>query len=431
MKKLRQALILFGITLFSWTSVGFAQVFGVNTATEYEAFLSPEQELGAANGSKAQGYGRLSFAEDLSTAKLNVFLKNVDIAQITAFHIHCGSPNVLGPIIADLSTFGKFTETIVNGQLSVSLTNDNVTFVTMPPPTPTPGTSFTLPLPEGCPNDYGQLGQVYTIAGMEALARKGLLYFNLHTAQHSFYGEIRGQLYPLTQYKAAPTQDNVTYGTDTFNTYVAHLSPQQELGAANGSKANGTGTIRFTQNLSSADVELKINNLEVSQIAMIHLHCGSPNVLGPYIIHFGDVANKIVDGKLSVKLTNKDIVFVKQAPPPPDLSSSFTLPLPEGCPNDIGQVGQVYTIAGLEALARKGLLYFNVHSLEHAFYGEIRGQLTSAAPRADRAVYDNSMLMIPSVDLLDGQGKTLTYKVEMQKLDVDNWLFELKSATEK
>ncbi len=29
----------------------------------------------------------------------------------------------------------------------------------------------------------------------EALARKGVLYFNLHTKAHTFYGEMRGQIY--------------------------------------------------------------------------------------------------------------------------------------------------------------------------------------------------------------------------------------------
>ncbi|AUI69128.1 CHRD domain-containing protein [Beggiatoa leptomitoformis] len=433
MKKVIHSFLLLTTSLFLWTSAVFSQqaVFGVNTFTEYEAFLSAEQELGEENNSPAQGYGRLSFADDLSTAKLDVFIKDVDVNQITAFHIHCGSPNVLGPIIADLSVFGNFTDTIVNGHFAATLTNEHIVFVTMPPPAPNAGESFTLPLPEGCPNDYGQLGQVYTIAGLEALAKKGLLYFNLHTVTNPFYGEMRGQLYPLTQYKSAPTASSISFGTDSFTHYTANLSPKQELGEANGSQASGQGTVSFVQNLSYAQVELTINNLDASQLTAIHIHCGSPNVLGPYIIHFGDVATKVVNGKLSMKLTNKDIVFVTQAPPPPELGQSFTLPLPEGCPNDIGQVGQVYTIAGLEALARKGLLYFNVHTVTNAFYGEIRGQLGSEHPRADRAVYDNNYLMIPAVDVLDQDGKTVTYKADMMRLNTDNWLFELTSATEK
>ncbi|WP_040294949.1 CHRD domain-containing protein [Beggiatoa alba] len=423
-------LLLTGLTAGLHSFYAQATVFGVNTVTEYEAFLSPAQELGEANNSQAQGYGRLSFADDLSNAKLEIFLKNVDMNQVTAFHIHCGSPNVLGPIVTNLADFGAFTDTFVDGHFSATITNSNIVFVTMPPPTPPIGQSFTLPLPEGCPNDYGQLGQVYTVAGLAWLAEKGLLYFNLHTAEHAFYGEIRGQLYPLTQYKATPTAENVTYGTDSYNEYTANLSPEQELGEASGSVASGTGTLRFKQDMSSAQVELTIRDFDTSQITAIHLHCGTPNVLGPYIIHFGDVASKFVDGKLSVTLTNDDIVFVKQAPPPPDLAASFTLPLPEGCPNDYGQVGQVYTIAGLEALARKNALYFNVHSVENAFYGEIRGVLKAPLPRVDRASYENAQLTVPAIDVLDSDGKTATYKADLIRTDSMSWLFELKTIEE-
>ena len=63
--------------------------------------------------------------------------------------------------------------------------------------------------PESCPVDAGfpfspdelvkrqpLASQVKTLSGMEYLARKGVLYFNLHTRAHTFYGEMRGQIYP-------------------------------------------------------------------------------------------------------------------------------------------------------------------------------------------------------------------------------------------
>jgi hypothetical protein len=37
-----------------------------------------------------------------------------------------------------------------------------------------------------------------TISSLEYLARKGVLYFNLHTKANTFYGEVRGQIYPAT-----------------------------------------------------------------------------------------------------------------------------------------------------------------------------------------------------------------------------------------
>jgi hypothetical protein len=37
-----------------------------------------------------------------------------------------------------------------------------------------------------------------TISALEYRARKGVLYFNLHTKANTFYGEVRGQIYPAT-----------------------------------------------------------------------------------------------------------------------------------------------------------------------------------------------------------------------------------------
>jgi hypothetical protein len=43
------------------------------------------------------------------------------------------------------------------------------------------------------------LGKVKTVAGMEYIARLGELYFNMHTKGHMFYGDLRGQLIPVTR----------------------------------------------------------------------------------------------------------------------------------------------------------------------------------------------------------------------------------------
>jgi len=63
---------------------------------------------------------------------------------------------------------------------------------------PTLPSNLPITLPEGCPIELGLPGQVVTVAGIDYLARKGALYFNVHTAEHSFYGEMRGQIYPAT-----------------------------------------------------------------------------------------------------------------------------------------------------------------------------------------------------------------------------------------
>lgn len=182
---------------------------GATTFTTYEAWLSPAQEpgeesetpklleksLGATKPStlraerKSRGWGRVRFSKDLTTATIDVEIKGVDPADILMFHIHCGPPGGLGPIIVDLGKHGDLTKNLTTGKLSVNVTNADLTFASMLPK------GFKFHLPESCPVEPGWPIQVKTLAGLEYLARKGVLYFNLHTKAHTFYGEMRGQLY--------------------------------------------------------------------------------------------------------------------------------------------------------------------------------------------------------------------------------------------
>lgn len=180
---------------------------GGTTFTTYEAFLSPAQEpgeesetpkpllksLGATKPStpraqrKSRGWGRVRFTRDLSAAFVDVEIKGVDAADILMFHIHCGPPGGLGPIVVDLGKRGDLTQHLAAGKLSLQLGNEDLTFVSMLPK--------AFKLPESCPVEPGYPIQVKTLSGLEYLARKGVLYFNLHTKAHTYYGEMRGQLY--------------------------------------------------------------------------------------------------------------------------------------------------------------------------------------------------------------------------------------------
>jgi hypothetical protein len=185
-------------------------------------------------------------------------------------------------------------------------------------------------------------------------------------------------------------------GATTFTVYEAWMSPAQEpgeetevpkpleksLGSTAPSvirenrKSRGHGQLRFAKDMSKAYVEVEIQGVNPDDIRMFHIHCGPPGVLGPIIVDFGESgspAKKFVDGKFSVELTNKNVVFVKDMP---GLKPS----LPEGCPAELGLPGQVKTLAGLESLARKGALYFNLHTKAHTYYGEMRGQLYAVQP---------------------------------------------------
>lgn len=191
--------------------------FGEHSFNDYEAFLHPAQEPGEAIDSDAKGYGLLRFPENLSSGQVEVEISGVDPSEINGFHIHCGPPGVLGPIVINLGEFGPFEETIVDGHFSATLSNEDIVKTDSPPDLPEgvpqlPDEGLPhshedlaqLPddiprLPEGCPIDSNFPGQVITLAGVESLAKRGLLYFNVHTEEHSFYGEMRGQIYPAEE----------------------------------------------------------------------------------------------------------------------------------------------------------------------------------------------------------------------------------------
>ena len=184
---------------------------GATTYVVYESFLSPAQEPGeesevpkplekSLGGTKpatpraqraSRGWGRVRFTRDFPSALVDVEIKGVDPADILMFHIHCGPPGGLGPVLVDLGKFGSLPQKLAGGKLSVKLANEDLTWVSM-----LPKGLKNLTLPESCPAEIGFPTQTKTLVGMESLARRGLLYFNLHTKAHTYYGEMRGQLAP-------------------------------------------------------------------------------------------------------------------------------------------------------------------------------------------------------------------------------------------
>jgi hypothetical protein len=141
---------------------------------------------------KSLGYGRIRFTKDLSRAYVDVEIAGINPQDIVMFHVHCGPPGVLGPIIVNFGEFGDLTKNLAGGKMSVELTNKNITFVKDMP-------GLKPSVPESCPVDIGMPTQAMTISAMEYLAHKGVLYFNLHTKTNMFYGEVRGQIHPVKE----------------------------------------------------------------------------------------------------------------------------------------------------------------------------------------------------------------------------------------
>jgi CHRD domain-containing protein len=184
----------------------------------FEAFLSPHQEPDeeentpattpqifrstAPSISRAQreaaghrGHGRLRFSNDLSRAFVDVRVEGVQTDAINMFHIHCGKPGILGPIIVDFALATDLKANIADGLFSVELTNEHIV------KTAEHGHGVIGAFTMGCVIPSLSLGtlkptKISTIAGMAQIAREGELYFNLHTTGQTYFGDMRGQIYP-------------------------------------------------------------------------------------------------------------------------------------------------------------------------------------------------------------------------------------------
>ncbi len=123
---------------------------------------------------------------------MDVKIENVTIEEINMFHIHCGRPDLLGPILVDFALMGDVQANFADdGVFSVTVTNADIEA------TSASGHGLVGAFTAGCPVIPGLPDDVKTIAGMAYIAQQGELYFNLHTQAQTFYGDIRGQLYPV------------------------------------------------------------------------------------------------------------------------------------------------------------------------------------------------------------------------------------------
>ena len=180
----------------------------------FEAYLSPQQEPAEEEDTPAlapsvfkstepsvprnertsRGHGVLVFDRDLSRAEVRVEVENVDADSIVMFHIHCGRPGQLGPIIADLGIGRDLSAEFADGVFTAEITNELIVATTEN------GHGITGAFTAGCPIvPTAPGGKVTTIAGMAQIGFQRELYFNLHTAGQTFYGDIRGQMHPIDE----------------------------------------------------------------------------------------------------------------------------------------------------------------------------------------------------------------------------------------
>lgn len=187
---------------------------GQEIGSIFEAFLSPHQEGGEEedtpgftpdvfkstapsvprNERQSRGHGVIAFTNDLSKAYVYLAIEGVNTEDIVMFHLHCGRPGQLGPIIVDFSLMGDLHEYLDDNMLALEVTNDDLMAVV------DHGEGLVGALTAGCPIIAANpVDKVTTISGMETIARQGELYFNLHTKGQTFFGDIRGKVQEVKQ----------------------------------------------------------------------------------------------------------------------------------------------------------------------------------------------------------------------------------------
>jgi hypothetical protein len=156
---------------------------------------TPSQSRAAREAAGHRGHGKIRFSKDLSRAWVDVRVDGVKPATINMFHIHCGKPGILGPILVDFAQATDLQKELADGVLTVEIRNEHLV------KTVQHAHGLVGAFTAGCVIPSPSLGslkptKVSTVAGMAQIALEGELYFNLHTTGQTCYGDMRGQIHP-------------------------------------------------------------------------------------------------------------------------------------------------------------------------------------------------------------------------------------------
>ncbi|MEO0562053.1 MAG: CHRD domain-containing protein [Chloroflexota bacterium] len=185
---------------------------GSDIGLVFQAFPSPQQEGGEEEDTPrfipdafrsttpsipreertSRGHAVLEFTNDLSRAYLHVQIENVDVDEINMFHLHCGRPGQLGPILVDFGMMGDLQDYFADGMLSIEITNADLEWVIDNSQGLVGAFTGGCPIHPSIPTE-----RITTIGGMAYVAGQGELYFNLHTTGQTYFGDIRGAFFPV------------------------------------------------------------------------------------------------------------------------------------------------------------------------------------------------------------------------------------------
>ena len=158
-------------------------------------------------------------------------------------------------------------------------------------------------------------------------------------------------------------------------------APSQTRAEREAAGHRGHGVIRFSKDLSRAQVDVKIEGIRPETVNMFHIHCGKPGILGPILVDFAlatDIQKNLADGVFTVEIRNEHIAGTVEHGH--GLLGAFTAGCVIPSPSLGGAVTKVSTVAGMAQLAQERELYFNLHTTAQTYFGDVRGQILVAAP---------------------------------------------------
>ncbi|HZW22320.1 CHRD domain-containing protein [Noviherbaspirillum sp.] len=198
----------------------------------FESYMSPLQEAGEEQDTPAnapqefrstapsknrvqrdleghRGHGVLRFRNDMSRAYVDVKIEGIRAEDVNLFHIHCGKPDNLGPVLIDFGQITDLQKSFKKGVLSVEIT-DQVVARSAQGDSTVEGQALAGCLVAAPSLTGGKPAKAATVSGVAQLAREGALYFNLHTYAQTYFGDLRGQLLPASPEtaRAARAQQN-------------------------------------------------------------------------------------------------------------------------------------------------------------------------------------------------------------------------------
>lgn len=226
---------------------------GIGNPDVYKTVLTDAQEVGATAGN-AGGLGIVEIAENQLSLTVTINgTRNVNLANVTAAHIHSGALGENGPIAATvyMQSMGAFTDPYSK---VVTFSDLNTSVV---------------------PN----------MAALIDLIQSNHAYLNVHTTANPA-GFIRGQIGPSI-------------------TMEAHLSGDNEVPVVT-TTAMGDATVSFEKNLTTITVNVNTTGLGLNAVTAASIRLAPPTENGPALFNLTPTTNW--DGTMTFTLHDTDFM---------------------------------------------------------------------------------------------------------------------------